>query len=155
MVHGEFEVDFEPGTYTRAQLDAFERAGIEVEDGSVLVIPLTVAFGNPDLLESVGLSGILASLAGERQYRNDEQIDNSMRSVLFQMPRPGTTDPTACQTPVIDPRCFSGVVDLGDRRDARARPRDPELQRPTPGVRSRTEERTFTGITGEATAVPE
>ena len=114
MVHGEFEVDFDPSTYTAEQLAAFRRAGIEVlaEAPSHLVIPLTVAFGNPDLLQSVGLGPILAGLAGERQYRNDEQIDNAMRSVLFGVPRPGT-DPTLCQTPVIDPTCFSGVVDLG------------------------------------------
>jgi hypothetical protein len=114
MVHGEFEVDFDPGTYTAEQLAAFRRAGIEVveEAPSHLVIPLTVAFGNPDLLQSVGLGPMLASLAEERQYRNDEQIDNAMRSVLFGVPRPGT-DPTLCQTPVIDPKCFSGVVDLG------------------------------------------
>ena len=114
MVHGEFEVDFDPGTYTAEQLATFRRSGIEVveEAPSHLVIPLTVAFGNPDLLQSVGLGPILASLAGERQYRNDEQIDNALRSVLFGVPRPGT-DPTLRQTPVIDPACFGGVVDLG------------------------------------------
>jgi hypothetical protein len=114
MVHGEFEVDFDPGTYTAEQLATFRRSGIEVVEAapSHLVIPLTVAFGNPDLLQSVGLGPILASLAGERQYRNDEQIDNALRSVLFGVPRPGT-DPTLCQTPVIDPKCFSGVIDLG------------------------------------------
>jgi Animal haem peroxidase len=116
MVHGEFEVDFTPGRYKAAQLTGFQSSGIEVVDeptDHALVVPLTVAFGNPDLLESLGLGPVLASLANERQYRNDEQIDNSMRSVLFEVPKPGTTDPTACQTPVVDPTCFSGVVDLG------------------------------------------
>ena len=31
----------------------------------------------------------------------------------FEVPKRGTADPTSCQTPVVDPRCFSGVVDLG------------------------------------------
>ena len=50
---------------------------------------------------------------GEREYRNDEQIDNSMRSVLFQTPRPTTTDPSACNEPAPNPACFSNVSDLG------------------------------------------
>jgi hypothetical protein len=84
----------------------------EDEDHS-LVVPLSVAFGNPDLLEVIGEGKVMAALGGELQYKNDEQIDNTMRSVMFEIPKPGTTDPTACQTPVVDPRCFSGVVDLG------------------------------------------
>ena len=38
------------------------------------------AFGNPVLLERIGLGRILESL-GERQYNNDETIDNQLRSV--------------------------------------------------------------------------
>ena len=34
-----------------------------------------------------------------------------MRSVLFQIPKPGSTQP--CATPVIDPNCFMDVSDLG------------------------------------------
>jgi hypothetical protein len=93
----------------------------------------------------------LASLANERQYRNDEQIDNSMRSVLFQIPRPDTTDPTACQTPVVDPRCFSGVSDLGALDVMRGRdhgiPNYNALRRAY-GLAPKT---TFTAITGEST----
>jgi hypothetical protein len=151
MVHGEFEVEFEPGRYSAAQLDAFRRGGIEVEDDA-LVIPLTVAFGNPDLLESVGLGAILGSLGGERQYRNDEQIDNSMRSVLFGVPRPGTTDPTACQTPVIDPRCFSGVVDLGALDVMRGRDHGIPSYNALRKVYGLAPKTTFTSITGESTA---
>ncbi|HEY7132913.1 MAG TPA: peroxidase family protein, partial [Candidatus Limnocylindrales bacterium] len=78
MVHGEFEPSFPEGTFSQARLDAFARQGIEVEheDGRVvLVISLSLAFGNPDLLQAVGLGPFLASL-GEVQYKNDEQIDN-------------------------------------------------------------------------------
>jgi hypothetical protein len=117
MIHGEFEPTVPAGTYTADQLDrVFPAEGIAVErneDGTVtLVIPLVAAFGNPDLLEQVGEGPILESLA-ERQYKNDEQIDNSLRSVLFQVPKPAATDPAACGAPVVSPSCFVGVSDLG------------------------------------------
>jgi hypothetical protein len=81
-------------------------------DGTVrLAIPLSVAFGNPGLLELVGEGPVLASLA-EHQYRNDEQIDNALRSVLFQIPR-ADTDPAACGLPGVNPDCFSVVADIG------------------------------------------
>ena len=97
MIHGEFEPTAPDGTYTSDQLDrVFPAEGITVErntDGTVtLVIPLVAAFGNPDLLEQVGEGPILQSLA-EHQYKNDEQIDNSLRSVLFQVPKPDSTIP--------------------------------------------------------------
>ena len=117
MIHGEFEPTVPAGTYTEDQLSrVFPAEGIKVErnaDGTVmLVIPLVAAFGNPDLLEQVGEAPILESLA-ERQYKNDEQIDNSLRSVLFQVPKPGIPDPSACGAPVISEGCFVGVADLG------------------------------------------
>jgi hypothetical protein len=76
------------------------------------VIPLSLAFGNPDLLEPVGVGPLLRGLAAESQYRNDEQIDNSLRSVLFEVPKPGV-DPSQCFEPIVNPNCFQGVVDLG------------------------------------------
>ena len=117
MIHGEFEPTVPQNTYTGRQLSrTFPAAGIAVErhpDHTVtLVIPLVVAFGNPDLLEEVGEGPILQSLA-ERQYKNDEQIDNSVRSVLFQVPKPDAPDPASCGAPIISPNCFVGVSDLG------------------------------------------
>jgi hypothetical protein len=117
MIHGEFEPTVPAGTYSDDQLNrVFPSEGIAVErnaDGTVtLVIPLVAAFGNPDLLEQVGEGPILESL-GERQYKNDEQIDNSLRSVLFQVPKPGTAHPEVCGAPVISSECFAGVADLG------------------------------------------
>jgi hypothetical protein len=84
-------------------------------DGSdlKLVIPLDLAYGNPDLLTAVGLGPLLKGLADERQYKNDEQIDDSMRSILFQVPKPGIRDPSVCGSPVVRPSCFSVVQDLG------------------------------------------
>ncbi|HEY7692452.1 MAG TPA: peroxidase family protein [Gaiellaceae bacterium] len=116
MVHGEFEPEVPASTYTRRQLDAFGAGGVAVEreGGKVkLVAPLGLAYGNPSLLQSIGLGPLLEGLGDERQYRNDEQIDDSMRSVLFQIPKPGARDPTSCGTPIVRPGCFSVVQDLG------------------------------------------
>ena len=155
QVHGEFDVDFEPGDFTTGELGRFRMRGIKVVDTAgehALVIPLTVAFGNPDLLQSVGLDRVLAALSGERQYKNDEQIDNTMRSVLFQVPRPDTADPSVCGTPVVDPRCFTGVQDLGAIDVARGRdhgmPSYNDLRRAY-GLSPR---RSFAAITGESTS---
>src|SRR5262245_61649889 len=77
MIHGEFEPTVPAGTYTDNQLNTvFPAEGITVErnsDGTVtLVIPLVVAFGNPDLLEQIGEDPMLQSLRAERQYKKDE-----------------------------------------------------------------------------------
>jgi hypothetical protein len=74
------------------------------------VIPLNVAFFNPDLVPQLQLGPLLQGLGGESEYRNDEQIDNQLRSVLFQIPAPG--NPGCLDGPTL-PKCFSGVVDLG------------------------------------------
>ena len=47
----------------------------------------------------VGLGPCSRASADERQYKNDEQIDDSMRSVLFQIPKPGIADPPSAVTP--------------------------------------------------------
>jgi hypothetical protein len=155
LVHGQFDVRFRPGTYTATQLDAFRAQGVGMrkEDGQTsLQIPLTVAFGNPDLLSEVGLGRVLRSLGQERQYRNDEQIDNSLRSVLFQVPSPGVADPSVCGQPVVQPDCFSAVQDLGAIDIARGRdhgmPSYNDLRRAY-GLSPR---RSFTAVTGETTA---
>jgi hypothetical protein len=91
------------GRHSRARTPS-----IEVEQNPdttiTLVIPLNLAFGNPDLLEQVGIGPILQGL-GEREYNDDEQIDNSLRSVLSQVPKPGATDPAACNEPSPNPNC--------------------------------------------------
>jgi len=153
MVHGEFEPTVSATTFTAAQLAEFESQGIEVEhnaDGTVtLVVPLGIAFGNPVLLERIGIGRILESL-GEREYNNDETIDNAMRSVLFQVPNPAA-DPPACNEPAPDPSCFSVVADVGADDIQRGRdhgiPRYNAL-RVAYGLRPA---RTFTDITGERT----
>lgn len=115
MVHGEFEPTVPPGTYTAAQLAAFSKQGIRVEtndDSTVtLVIPLAIAFGNPSLLTQVGLGPALQSL-DEREYKNDEQIDDSLRSTLFEIPKKGV-DQNQCLEPQANPNCFTDISDLG------------------------------------------
>jgi hypothetical protein len=64
MIHGEFEPTVPAGTYSEDQLNnVFPAEGITVErnpDGTVtLVIPLVIAFGNPDLLTQIGEGPIL------------------------------------------------------------------------------------------------
>jgi hypothetical protein len=151
QIHGEFEVEAEVGDYTQAQLNAFEAAGIDVEvDGAevVIAIPLNVAFFNPNLLEQIGEGAMLKVLGGEAQYKNDEMIDNQLRSVLFQVP---TNGQTTCIEPV-DPRCFAGVVDLGAIDIQRGREHGMPTynqMRQAYGLAPRT---TFQAITGEATA---
>jgi hypothetical protein len=117
QIHGEMEPTVREGRYGEAQLDAFEAQGIEIERDTTahtvtLVIPLNLAFGNPHLLEQIGVGPLLKGLAAERQYRNDEQIDNQLRSVLFQVPKAGV-DPSTCLDGPPLPDCFNGVVDLG------------------------------------------
>jgi hypothetical protein len=156
MVHGEFEPTVPAGTYTDNQLNnVFPAEGIAVQrnsDGTVtLVIPLVDAFGNPDLLNQVGEGPILQSL-GEHEYKNDEQFDNSLRSVLFQVPKPNGKFPPSCGEPVIDPSCFTEISDLAADDVQRGRdhgmPSYNNLRRAygLPPVRS------FTQITGESTS---
>jgi hypothetical protein len=154
MIHGEFDVDAPAGTYSPAQLDAFRAQTIKVtEDGNVvtLTIPLNIAFGNPDLVQAVGLERILESLGEERQYKNDEQIDNSLRSVLFQVPKPGIPDPTVCGSPVVNPDCFTGVQDLGAIDIQRGRDHGMPLYNDLRRAYGLPPKPSFKSITGEAT----
>ncbi len=153
MIHGEFEIDVDPGRFTAEQLAAFTRQGVVVENaegGIVLAVPLSVAFGNPGLVQQIGLGPVLASLGGEAQYANDEQMDNQLRSTLFELPAPGS-DPSLCTGADAPPSCFRGVVDLGALDVQRGRdhgmPSYNDLRRAY-GLAPKT---SFTSITGEST----
>jgi hypothetical protein len=154
MVHGELEPIAPAGTYSQAALDAFTNAGVEVEqDGDTvrLVTPLNVAFENPNLLASIGVGPVLKGIGSEREYRNDEQIDNQLRSVLFQLPKPGVPDPSACLDGPPLPDCFSGVVDLAAIDIERGRDHGMPSYNALRQAYGLAPKRSFTAITGEAT----
>ncbi|MFF5205060.1 peroxidase family protein [Streptosporangium sp. NPDC000396] len=113
QIHGEVEVESERERYTDDQLAAFRAQGIEVEtdgDDVELAVPLNVAFFNPDLVPAIQLGPLMKAIGAESEYNNDEQIDNQLRSVLFQVPVSGNPD---CLDGPDLPQCFRGVVDLG------------------------------------------
>jgi hypothetical protein len=151
MIHGELESEAEAADYTQAQLDAIEAFGVEIEeDGDELafVVPLNVAFFNSDLVPAIGLGAVLRGVGLEPQYSNDEQIDNQLRSVLFQVPVTG--NPECLDGPTL-PECFQGVVDLGAIDIERGRDHGIGTYnqlRAAYGLPVRTN---FTQITGEAT----
>jgi hypothetical protein len=155
MIHGEFEPTVPAGTYTDDQLNnVFPAEGITVErdpDGTVtLVIPLIDAFGNPGLLEQVGEGPILQSLS-ERQYKNDEQMDNSLRSVLFEVPKPNGKNPPNCGQPVILPSCFTDISDLAADDIQRGRDHGMPSYNNLRRAYGLAPVRSFTQITGEST----
>jgi hypothetical protein len=155
MVHGEFEPTVPAGTYTDDQLNnVFPAAGITVErndDGTVtLVIPLVVAFGNPDLLTQIGEGPILQSL-GEHEYKNDEQFDNSLRSVLFEVPKPNGQSPPSCGSPVIKPSCFTDISDLAADDIQRSRDHGMPSYNDLRKAYGLAPVKSFTDITGEST----
>jgi hypothetical protein len=124
MVNGTVDVTASEATWPAATVTAFAKSGIAVRthDGLVtLQIPLGVAVGNPDLLETVGLGPVLEALGSEREYRNDEQIDDALRTILFLVPVPGVPVPSGCTGQDIKPVCFNRIDDLGAIDIARAR----------------------------------
>ena len=144
-----------PGDYSAAQLAAFAAEGIEVTERRR---PSTRSRSRSPSRSATRIccsrsasAPMLAALGGEHEYKNDEQIDNTMRSVLFEVPKPGTTDPAACQTPVVDPRCFSGVADLGADDIERGRDHGMPSYNAMRRAYGLAPKRSFTAITGEST----
>jgi hypothetical protein len=154
MVHGELEPAGEAADFTAAELAAIEAEGVEVEvDGDEVefVVPLNVAFFNPDLMAQIGLGPIMKGIGSESQYKNDEQIDNQLRSVLFQVPRPDAPDPEACLDGPSLPDCFQGVVDLGAIDIERGRDHGMPSYNGLRQALGLSTKSTFTSITGEST----
>jgi hypothetical protein len=155
MIHGEVEPEASQAAYSPEQLASFKAEGIQVEqDGSnvKLVIPLDLTFGNPSLLPAVGLGPLLKGLADEREYKNDEQIDDSLRSILFQVPKPTTRDASVCGEPVVNPGCFSDVADLGAVDVQRGRDHGMPSYNALRRAYGLAPKRSYAAITGEPTA---
>ncbi len=152
FIHGELEPIAPEGTYTEEQLEAFEAQGIEVEheDGNVvLVVPLNIAFFNPDLLKGIGVGPVLKGIGAEPEYKNDAQIDNQLRSVLFQIPVPG--NPGCLDGPQL-PQCFRGVTDLAAIDIARGRDHGVPLYNDLRRAYGLAPKTSFTAITGESSS---
>jgi hypothetical protein len=118
QIHGEFEAEIPLSQIDAAGLAALEAQGVEVtvdEAAGVaeVAVALNVAFANPGLLTDIGLGNLVVGLTSEAAYANDGQIDNQLRSVLFQIPGPETENPMDCLDGENIADCFSGVNDLG------------------------------------------
>jgi hypothetical protein len=152
FIHGEIETDTNISRYSQATLDALEAQGVEVTpDGAgnvALAVPLNVGFFNPQLVEQIQLGPILKGITEESDYKNDEMIDNSLRSVLFRIPSSGNPD---CLDGPTLPQCFNTVADLGaidlERGRDHGMPTYNQM-RNAYGLASKT---SFTSITGEST----
>ena len=154
MVHGEFEPQGNLADYTPEQLDAIRAHGVEVlvaGEEVEFVVPLNVAFGNPDLVEAIGLDAILLGLGAERQYKNDEMIDDQLRSVLFQLPGPDVPDPSDCLDGPPLPECFQTVLDLGAVDIKRARDHGIPTYNELRGAYGLEPKASFSEVTGEET----
>jgi hypothetical protein len=113
QIHGEIEVETDASRYTREQLASFKAQGVKVaRDGRdlTLTVSLNLALFNPDLLPQIQLGPMLKAIGAESEYNNDEMIDDTLRSVLFQIPVSG--NPQCFEDPSL-PDCFKGVLDLG------------------------------------------
>jgi hypothetical protein len=152
MIHGELELETDADRYSPEQLEALEAKGVEVarsEDGDEveLAVPLNVAFFNPELVPALGLGPLLQGIGLESEYQNDEQIDNQLRSVMFQVP--SSDNPECLDGPGL-PECFQGVADVGALDVERGRdhgmPTYNQLRRAY-GLAPKT---SFRAITGEA-----
>ncbi len=116
MVNGEEGVEVKAALIKPATLTSLEAMGVGVEHAPKnflhLTIPLNVSFFDPALIPEIGLAPILKGLTDEPGYANDEQIDEALRSVLFEIPAAGT-EPATCFEDSSAPGCFSAVEDLG------------------------------------------
>jgi hypothetical protein len=151
FIHGEVETDTNLSRYTQSTLDGLEAQGVEVTTSGTSVhiaVPDNVLFFNPHLVEQIQLGPIMTGLTNESDYRNDEMIDNQLRSVLFQVPT--SSNPNCLDGPTM-PQCFSGVEDLGAIDLQRGRDHGMPTynqMRNAYGLSSKT---SFTAITGEST----
>lgn len=154
QVHGEYEAEISLDAISDDGIAALERQGVSVErtdDAVEVAIPLNVAFGNPALLTDLGLGNVLAGLASEAAYANDEQIDNQLRSVLFQIPGPDVENPLDCLDGDEIAGCFTSVNDLGALDVLRGYDHGMQTYNELRAVYGLAPVSTFAELTGEAT----
>jgi hypothetical protein len=154
MVNGEEHILAPSSRYSASRVARLNRLGVGVLRAGpsvALTMSQNAAFFDPAVVPAIGLGPILSGLAEEPGYRNDAQIDDSLRSVLFEYPGPGVTDPSACLAQETTPGCFTGVTDLGaidiQREHDHGMPTYNELRRAL-GLRPQT---SFDQVTGDRT----
>jgi hypothetical protein len=158
MVNGEVHVDVPAAQYTATQLAQLGSMGVAatpIPGTHPAQVQLNVtqgaAFFDPDIVPDVGLGPLLTSFGDEPGYKNDEQIDDALRSVLFEVPGPTVADPAQCFEDPATPGCFQGVEDLGAIDVQRSRdhgmPTYNQLRQAV-GLAPQT---SFTQLTGEST----
>ncbi|MCE7002265.1 peroxidase family protein [Kibdelosporangium philippinense] len=84
MVPSDFTVEAEAGKYSEAQLNAWRAQGVTVARQGTRIrlgVPPSLVMFNPDLVEQLDLGPILVGLNKPVQRRNDEMIDNLLRSL--------------------------------------------------------------------------
>jgi hypothetical protein len=117
MVNGEEHMLAPASHYGPGRRAALRAQGIELTPASSRRVEITMsqnaAFFSPSVLPTIGLGPVLQGLSGEPGYKNDAQIDDTLRSVLFQIPAPGAPNPMACVSNQSQPGCFKAVEDLG------------------------------------------
>lgn len=153
MIHGEFNPIAPLGFYTNQELITLDSKDVIITQDTVnnvtnLAVPLVIAFANPDLLNLIGLGPVLKGIGLKSAYKNDEQMDDTLRSLLFQIPTQNNL--TCIDDP--DPGCFNGVVDLGAIDIARGRDHGIPLYNDLRAAYGLHKKHFFTSITGEHTS---
>jgi hypothetical protein len=158
MVNGEVHIVVLREHYSDAQIRKLASLGATLgflpgprPQKLTVTVSQSVAFFNPGLLPAIGLGTTLQALAGEPGYRNDEQFDDTLRSIMFQLPASGVGGVAGCVADPAAGACYNAVVDLGAIDIQRGRdhgmPTYNDLRRAL-GLPAR---RSFTEITGEHT----
>ncbi|MEA2215203.1 MAG: peroxidase [Solirubrobacteraceae bacterium] len=155
MVNGEQHIEAPAAKYN-SKIPALRELGLEVRPspthGSKVIVTISqgAAFFNPAVVPAVGLGPILEGLATEPGYKNDEQIDDALRSILFGIPRAGA-NPAFCYENPRQPECFSVVVDLGAIDIQRERDNGMPTYEQLREALGLAPQSTFTEVTGETT----
>jgi Ca2+-binding RTX toxin-like protein len=101
MVHQDFEFDLKD--VSDADLAILISQGATIE-GDEIAIQVATQAGNPSIINKIGLGNVFQGLF-DPTYNNNEQIDNELRSLQFQVPQFGQGG--AIQG------FLNGIVDLG------------------------------------------
>jgi hypothetical protein len=155
-VDGEVELEVEENEIPASQIPSIEAQGIRVEKrtvngkpGYLVFIPTGAMFFSPKVVPTIGLGKMLHGLSETPNYKNDAEIDNSLRAVLFETPKGGVSQ-EECFTDPETAGCFSGVVDLGAIDAQRGRDNGIPTYNALRKALGLKEQTTFDEVTGES-----